>query len=62
MLNVKTVKDNTKKTKDGLLKHIELLCDLLDEQRMIIGYLNFDTEATRRERDFLRKELNKLKK
>ena len=54
---MKTMKDNTEKTKKGLLKSIKLLHDLLDEQRIAILYLNFDVEATRRERDFWRKQV-----
>ena len=48
--------DDIKKTKSSLLKSIELLRELLDEQRMVILYLQFDVEATRRERDFWRKK------
>ncbi len=48
--------DDIKKTKSDLLKSIELLRELLDEQRMAIIYLNFDVEATRRERDHWRKQ------
>ena len=48
--------DDIKKTKSDLLKSIELLRELLDEQRMALMYLNFDVEATRRERDFWRKK------
>ena len=48
--------DKKKKTKSGLLKSIELLRELLDEQRMAILYLQFDVEATRRERNFWRKK------
>ena len=56
MIIVKTMKDDTKKTKSSLLKSIELLRELLDEQRLALLYLKFDVEATRRERDFWRKE------
>lgn len=56
MMRVKTMKDDTKKSKSGLLKSIELLRDLLDEQRMAILYLRFDVEATRRERNYWRKK------
>lgn len=48
--------DDTKKSKSGLLKSIELLRDLLDEQRVTILYLRFDVEATRRERNYWRKK------
>ena len=48
--------DIIKKTKSGLLKSIELLRELLDEQRMALLYLKFDVEATRRERDYWRKK------
>ena len=50
------MRDDTEKTKSGLLKSIELLRELLDEQRMALLYLKFDVEATRRERDFWRKK------
>ena len=50
------MKEDTEKTKSGLLKSIELLRELLDEQRMAILYLQFDVEATRRERNFWRKK------
>ncbi len=50
------VKDDTKKTKSGLLKSMNLLRELLDEQRLALLYLKFDVEATRRERDFWRKK------
>ncbi len=50
------MKEDIKKTKSNLLKSIELLRELLDEQRMAILYLQFDVEATRRERDFWRKK------
>ena len=56
MNSVKTMKEDTEKTKSGLLKSIELLRELLDEQRMAILYFQFDVEATRRERDFWRKK------
>ncbi len=51
-----TMKDDTKKTKDGLLKSVKLLRELLDEQRVALLYLKFDVEATRRERDFYKKK------
>lgn len=50
------MKEDTKKSKSGLLKSIELLRDLLDEQRVTILYLRFDVEATRRERNYWRKK------
>ncbi len=55
-MTVETMTDDIKKTKSDLLKSIELLRELLDEQRMALMYLNFDVEATRRERDFWRKK------
>ena len=48
--------DDIKKTKSNLLKSIELLRELLDEQRMALLYLKFDVEATTRERNYWRKE------
>ncbi len=48
--------DDTKKTKNGLLKSIELLRELLDEQRLALLYLKFDVEATIRERNYWRKQ------
>ncbi len=56
MMNVKTMKDDAKKTKRGLLKNIELLRVLLEEQRLALLYLKFDVEATRRERNFYKKK------
>ena len=56
MINVRTMKDDTKKTKDDLLKSVKLLRGLLDEQRIALLYLRFDVEATRRERDRWRKQ------
>ncbi len=52
----KTMKDGIKQTKSNLLKSIELLRELLDEQRLALLYLKFDVEATRRERDYWRKK------
>lgn len=60
-MNVKTMKDDTKKSKSGLLKSIELLRDLLDEQRMAIIYLRFDVECCRREKATMQKEIDRLK-
>ncbi len=57
MINVKTMKDDTEKTKNSLMKSIKLLHDLLDEQRLALLYLQFDVEATRRERDYWRKQV-----
>ena len=48
--------DDIKKTKSGLLKNIKLLREFLDEQRVALLYLKFDVEATRRERDYWRKQ------
>ena len=45
------------KTKSGLLKNLKLLRELLDEQRVALLYLKFDVEATRRERDYWRKQV-----
>ena len=56
MTKAKTMKDDIKKTKSSLLKSMKLLRELLDEQRMAIIYLNFDVEATRRERDFYKEK------
>ena len=50
------MRDDTEKTKSGLIKSIKLLHDLLDEQRMALLYLKFDVEASRRERDYWRKQ------
>ena len=52
------MKDNAKKpkSKSDLQKDNELLRGFLDEQRMALIYLNFDVEATRRERDFYKKK------
>lgn len=50
------MKDDAKNTKSSLLKSIELLRDLLDEQRVALLYLNFDVEATKRERDYWHKK------
>ena len=47
------MKDNTK---SGLLKSIKLLHELLDEQRVVLLYLKFDVEATRRERDYYKEK------
>ena len=54
MINMKAMKDHTK---NSLMKSIKLLHELLDEQRVAILYLNFDVEATRRERDYWRKQV-----
>ena len=51
-----TMKDYTKETRDSLLKSMKTLYELLDEQRLALLYLNFDVEATRRERDFWKKK------
>ena len=50
------MKDGIKQTKSNLLKSIELLRELLDEQRLALLYLKFDVEATRRERDYWKKK------
>ena len=51
----KTMKDSIKKSKSDLLKDLKFQQEYIDEQRMAIVYLNFDIEATRRERDYWKK-------
>ncbi len=55
------MREDTKKTKSGLLKSIELLRELLDEQRMALLYLKFDVECCGREKKSLQKEIDRLK-
>ena len=45
-----------KKTKGDLLKSVELLRELLNEQRLALLYLKFDVECCGRERDFWKKK------
>ncbi len=40
-------------------RRLEIAEELLDEQRVLIKYLHFDVEATRRERDYWRKRYGK---
>ncbi len=51
----KTMKDSIKKSKSDLLKDLKFQQEYIDEQRMAIVYLNFDIEATRRERNYWKK-------
>lgn len=37
-------------------KNLKLLRELFEEQRLALLYLKFDVEATRRERDYWRKQ------
>ena len=55
------MKDDTKKTKDSLLKNLKLLRELFEEQRIALLYLKFDVEACNREKATLQKEINKLR-
>ena len=55
-MKAKTMPDDTKLPRKRLLEILKVLRDFLDEQRMAIAYLRFDGEATRRERDFWKKE------
>lgn len=48
--------DDTTQPRKNLLKSLKVLRDLLDEQRMVILYLRFDAEATRREREYWKKK------
>jgi len=43
----------------SLKDQLKEIKETLDEQRIKITYLEFDLEATRRERDYFRKELEK---
>lgn len=45
-----------KKSKGDLLKDLKFLQGYVDEMRVALLYLNFDVEATRRERDAYRKQ------
>lgn len=45
-----------KKSKSDLLKDLEFLRGYVDEMRLALVYLNFDVEATRRERDYYKKQ------
>ncbi len=55
------MKDNTKKTKDSLLKNLKLLRELFEEQRIALLYLKFDVECLHREKKSLQKELDELR-
>ena len=46
----------SKKSKDDLLKDLEFLRGYVAEMKLALLYLNFDVEATRRERDFYKKK------
>ena len=49
--------DKPKKPKKmSTTERLEIAEGVLDEQRVLILYLNFDVEATRRERDFYKKK------
>lgn len=41
-----------KPRKMSAAERLKIAEEILNEQRVLIGYLNFDVEATRRERDF----------
>ena len=55
------MKDGIKQTKSNLLKSIELLRELLDEQRLALLYLKFDVECLHREKKSLQKEIDELR-
>ncbi len=61
MTKAKIMKDDTKKTKSGLLKSMSLLRELFDEQRLALLYLKFDVECLHREKKFLQKEIDELR-
>ncbi len=56
MNSVKTMKDNTKKTKSDLLKDLKFQQEYIEEQRFAIKYMGYDLECTRRERDYWKKK------
>ena len=46
----------SKKSKDDLLKDLKFLQGYVAEMKLALLYLNFDVEATRRERDYWKKK------
>ncbi len=53
---MKTKMKDSKKPKKNPPKNMKQALEILDDQRLLILYLNFDVEATRRERDFYKKK------
>ena len=51
----------SKKSKNDLLKDLQFQQEYMEEQRFAIKYMEYDLECTRRERDALRKEIDKLR-
>ena len=56
MNSVKTMKDNTKKTKSDLLKDLKFLMECVEDRRFAMVYMVYDLECTRRERDYWKKK------
>ena len=52
-----TTMSDSKKSKKDIAKNLAYMKQLLDEQRLLILYLNFDVEATRREREYWKKQV-----
>ncbi len=50
------VMKESKKPKKNSPKNMKQALEILDDQRRLILYLNFDVEATKRERDYWRKK------
>ena len=50
------MKTGMKDSKKNPPKNMKQALEILDDQRLLILYLNFDVEATRRERDFWKKK------
>ncbi len=49
---MKTKMKDSKKPKKDLPKNMKQALEVLDDQRLLILYLNFDVEATKREREY----------
>ena len=51
--------EKSSKSKNDLLKDLKFLQEYVEEMKLALLYLNYDVEATRRERDHWRKRVEK---